>query len=115
MLELHLTARAYDASELARLLREAAAEVEEVSPQGPGPRLNHTSRASNPGAPDEQATFTLRGEAQTDAHGATVSLDAFACGRCGEHVGRGDTFFENDAGAYCMDCGMDVQDGDDHE
>lgn len=113
MLELHLTARAYDASELARLLREAAAEVEEVSQQGPGPRLDHTSRPSNPGAPDEQATFTLWGKAQIDAHGATVSLDSFECGRCGEHVGRGDTFFENDDGASCMTCGMDLQDGDD--
>jgi hypothetical protein len=115
MLELKLTAQAYDAPELARLLREAADEVEEAIPQGSGPRLDQLSRVSNPDAPDEQATFTLRGEAQTDAHGVTVSLDAFECGRCGEHVGRGDTFFENDAGAYCTDCGMDVQDGDDHD
>ncbi|MDR6218870.1 glyoxalase superfamily protein [Deinococcus soli (ex Cha et al. 2016)] len=35
--------------------------------------------------------------------------EAFICA-CGESVPRGDSFYEDEDGQHCMDCGMDIQD-----
>lgn len=59
-------------------------------------------------APLDGARLTaLLNEHHPIADGAAP--EAFICA-CGETVARGDSFYEDEDGQHCMDCGMDIQD-----